>query len=139
MDKHLAMSNPWLRLNLYFGVLRPQAPNCSRDSLHIYATYINAWIDRAKNEGVSSQRRLQEHLAHVRQGAKHDKRYQPVYQPKTHRTSSATSTKEEAKENSKLPFTVEQELEVCRRYLQDLICFDYGIPQNCIKHAAVVI
>ena len=38
----------------------------------------------------------------------------------------------------KNPFTVEQVLEVCRRYLQDLICFEYGIPRICIQYADAV-
>jgi hypothetical protein len=37
-----------------------------------------------------------------------------------------------------LPYTVEQELEICRRYLQDFICFDYGIPSSCVKYAKEV-
>jgi hypothetical protein len=40
---------------------------------------------------------------------------------------------------SKEPFTAEQELDICRRYLQDLICFDYGIPRSCIKHADLML
>ena len=43
-----------------------------------------------------------------------------------------------ATDRPKAPFTTEQELQVCRRYLQDLICFDYGIPHSCIRHAAAV-
>ena len=35
-------------------------------------------------------------------------------------------------------FKIEQELEVCRRYLQDLVCFDYSIPRSCIEHANAV-
>ena len=34
-----------------------------------------------------------------------------------------------------IPFTVEQVLQVCRRYLQDLVCFGYGIPRECIAFA----
>ena len=36
------------------------------------------------------------------------------------------------------PFTLEQELEVCRRYLQDFVCFGYGLPRACIEHAEAV-
>eukprot|EP00615_Pteridomonas_danica_P009223 CAMPEP_0114365458 /NCGR_PEP_ID=MMETSP0101-20121206/28427_1 /TAXON_ID=38822 ORGANISM="Pteridomonas danica, Strain PT" /NCGR_SAMPLE_ID=MMETSP0101 /ASSEMBLY_ACC=CAM_ASM_000211 /LENGTH=179 /DNA_ID=CAMNT_0001513801 /DNA_START=740 /DNA_END=1276 /DNA_ORIENTATION=+ len=28
-------------------------------------------------------------------------------------------------------FTIKEELEVCRMYLQDFICFDYDLPQSC--------
>lgn len=37
-----------------------------------------------------------------------------------------------------LPYTVEQELDICRRYLQDFICFDYPIPSSCVKYAKEV-
>ncbi len=52
--------------------------------------------------------------------------------------AAAEAAAEAAAARDDVPFTIEQELEVCRRYLQDLICFDYGIPRSCIQHAAAV-
>ena len=57
-------------------------------------------------------------LAKVRPGLEHNASHQPDAPNK--------------------PFTIEQELDICRRYIQDFVCFSYGIPQSCLQNARAV-
>ena len=41
-------------------------------------------------------------------------------------------------ENNTKPFTENVVLNTCRAYVQDLVCFGYGIPEVCIDHAAML-
>jgi len=56
---------------------------------------------------------------------------------KTSRTSGAHSSHFQPYTTGK-KFIVKQEVEVCRRYLQDFICFDYDIPKSCLDFAKLV-
>jgi hypothetical protein len=67
----------------------------------------------------------------LRVGPAHDSNRQPV--------ATVKGGQLVANQTGSPRFTVEQELQVCRRYLQDFACFGYGVPRSCIEHAYAVL
>jgi len=64
----------------------------------------------------------------------------PVAQVPQHRASANSSHFVPFSEEEGHPehFTLLHVVLVCRRYIQDLVCFDMGVPQICIDHTELV-
>jgi hypothetical protein len=86
-----------------------------------------ALIPPAKKAGeevslaIASRNAVEEAHTHARPGEAHKDDHQPGNP-----------------EIEYLPYRIEHELEICRKYMMDFVCFDYGIPASCIKYAKEV-